>query len=102
AMVCASVILRMTRPELLVGVVRMGVRPRAPADTFWRFPKSTLEEVSLPVRATPSQPRSAEKKGKSFPVLAKARPIVESEPEYRVVKPRSSIATREGGAHATR
>ena len=44
------------------------------------YTSSTLDEVSLPVSATPSHPSIAEKKGNRRPVLAKARPIVASDP----------------------
>src|SRR6185503_14173842 len=57
-----------------------------------RFPNNTLEEVSLPVNATPSQPSIGEKKGNKTPVLANANPIVASSPPKRVVNPNASIA----------
>src|SRR4051794_39203486 len=70
---------------VLAAAVSTGGSPRRWAVIFWRLPKRTLDDVSLPVSATPSQPSSGEKKGKSFPVLASARPIVASMPAYRVV-----------------
>jgi len=79
-MLCASIILPMTPPELLAAAVRMGEMSSCWAVTFCKFPNSTLEEVSLPVSATPSQPSSGEKKGKSTPVEANANPIVVSVP----------------------
>ena len=42
--------------------------------------KRALEEVSDPVRNTPSQPMSGAKKGNRLPVLVKARPSVELMP----------------------
>jgi hypothetical protein len=79
-MLWASIILPMTPPELLEAAARTGEMPIAVAVIFWRLPNSALEDVSLPVRATPSQPRSGEKKANSLPVLAKARPMLASSP----------------------
>ncbi len=42
-----------------------------PAATVCRLPNSTLEAVSLPVSATPSQPNRGEKKGNKTPLCAK-------------------------------
>jgi len=53
-------------------------------DFFAKPPKRTFEDVSLPVRATPSQPMKVPKNGKSQPVRVKARPKTASMPEYRV------------------
>src|SRR5512137_1785252 len=92
----------MTPPELLDAAARIGDIPSFSAETTWRLPKSTLEEVSDPVSATPNQPSSGEKNGKSAPVDAKARPIVESEPEKRVVKPRASMAAMVSSEKRTR
>src|SRR5512137_2325347 len=92
----------MTPPELLEAAARMGDMPSFSADTTWRFPKSTFDDVSDPVSATPSQPSSGEKKGKSAPVEAKARPIVESEPEKRVTKPSASMAAMVSSEKRTR
>ncbi len=88
----ASIILPITPPELLAAAARSGEKPSCFAVTCCRFPNRTFDEVSLPVSATPSQPRSGEKKGKSQPVLAKASPMVESRPPKRVVKPRAIMA----------
>ena len=49
--------------------------PSCSAVIFWRLPNRTLDDVSLPVSATPSQPSSGEKNGNSTPVLANARPM---------------------------
>src|SRR6266545_8035235 len=91
-MLCASIILPITPPELFAAAARIGFMPICWALTTCRLPKSTFDEVSEPVSATPSQPRSGEKNGKSAPVEAKARPIVESEPQYFVVKPSASMS----------
>jgi hypothetical protein len=58
----------------------MGLSPSRSALIRWSPLKRIFDEVSLPVNATPSQPRSGEKKGKSTPVDAKAGPIVTSKP----------------------
>src|ERR1700734_234150 len=76
----ASIILPMTPPALLVAHMRMGLRLSCWAVIFCRPPKRTLEEVSLPVSATPSQPMKAPKKGKNQPVRVKARPRTGSAP----------------------
>src|SRR5688500_6734006 len=91
-MLCASIIFPITPPELFDAHIRIGERPSACAETFCRFPKSTFDDVSLPVNATPSQPIIGEKKGKNQPVPAIARPIVESVPLYFVTKPSASIS----------
>ena len=44
-------------------------------------PNRAQEDVSEPVRNTPSQPSRGEKKGNSQPVWVKARPRVELMPE---------------------
>jgi len=75
----ASIIFPMT-PLLLAAQARMGLNPSRSAPIRWSPPKRTFDEVSLPVSATPSQPRSGEKKGKSTPVDAEASPIVASRP----------------------
>ena len=80
-MLCASIILPITPPELFEAAARIGFIPICWAETTCRFPNSTFDEVSEPVSATPSQPRSGEKNGKRKPVEAKASPMVESEPE---------------------
>jgi len=91
-MLCASIILPITPPELFEAAARSGEKPSCWAEICCRFPNNTLEEVSLPVNATPSQPSIGEKKGNKAPVLANARPIVASRPPNRVVNPNASIA----------
>ena len=83
-MLWASIILPITPPELLDAAARIGLMPSWAAVICCRLPNSALDEVSLPVRATPSQPSSGEKKGNSLPVLAKARPMLASSPPYLV------------------
>src|SRR2546422_349567 len=71
---CASIILPITPPALLVAHMRMGLRLSFWAVIFCKPPKRTFEDVSLPVRATPSQPMKVPKKGKNQPVRVNARP----------------------------
>src|SRR5215470_3994053 len=59
----ASIILPMTPPDELAAAIRMGERPNCSDVIFCRPPKSTLEAVSEPVSATPSQPSSVPKNG---------------------------------------
>src|SRR5450432_931000 len=60
---CASIILPMTPPDELAAPIRIGDRPSCSEVIFCRLPKSTLDAVSDPVSATPSQPSSVPKKG---------------------------------------
>ena len=62
-MLCASIILPMTPPELLAAAISTGLRPSCSAVIFCRPPNSTLDAVSEPVSATPSQPSSVPKNG---------------------------------------
>src|SRR6201999_1566037 len=73
---CASIILPITPPEELAAPIRIGDRPSCSDVIFCRLPNSTLDAVSDPVSATPSQPSNVPKKGYSTPVAAKARPSV--------------------------
>ena len=52
-----------TPPLLLAAAMRMGLTPVCSAVIFCKLPKRTLLAVSLPVSATPSQPRSVPKNG---------------------------------------
>src|SRR5580698_3516725 len=88
----ASIILPITPPEELAAPIRIGERPNCCDVIFCKLPNSTLEAVSDPVSATPSQPSSVPKKGYSTPVAAKARPSVASTPDSRVNVPIASIA----------
>src|SRR6266480_2530949 len=64
-----------------VADMRMGLRLSCWAVIFCKPPKRTFEDVSLPVRATPSQPMKVPKKGKNQPVRVNARPKTASMPE---------------------
>src|SRR3954462_2672732 len=89
---CASIILPMTPPDEFAALIRIGDSPSCSEVIFCRFPNSTLEAVSDPVSATPSQPSSVPKNGYSTPVAANARPSVASTPDSRVKVPIASIA----------
>src|SRR5262245_23125893 len=82
----------MTPPELFDAAASVGEKPSCCAVTCCKLPNNTFEDVSLPVSATPSQPRIGEKNGNKKPVLANASPIVASSPAKRVVNPSASIA----------
>ncbi len=53
----------MTPPELFAAVISTGESPSCVAVIFCRLPKSTFDDVSDPVSATPSQPSSVPKSG---------------------------------------
>src|SRR6201990_468039 len=89
---CTSIILPMTPPDELAAAIRIGDKPSCSEVIFCRLPNSTLEAVSDPVSATPSQPSSVPKKGYSTPVAAKASPTAASTPDSRVRVPIASIA----------
>jgi hypothetical protein len=61
--------------------VTTGSTPRVSADVACNLQNSALDEVSDPVRNTPSHPRIGEKKGNKIPVLARAIAIVIDIPE---------------------
>jgi len=62
-MLCASIILPITPPELFAAAISTGLRPSLFAVIVCRLPNNTFEDVSLPVTATPSQPSMAAKNG---------------------------------------
>src|SRR5436309_8859358 len=74
----ASIILPITPPDELAAPIRIGDRPSCSEVIFCSPPNSTLDAVSEPVSATPSQPSKVPKNGYKTPALAKARPIVAS------------------------
>ena len=59
----ASIILPITPPAEFAAPIKMGERPNCSEVIFCRPPKSTLEAVSDPVNATPSQPSRVPKNG---------------------------------------
>src|SRR3954453_18322626 len=62
---CASIILPITPPEELAALIKIGDSPSCSEVIFCKPPNSTLEAVSEPVSATPSQPSSVPKNGYS-------------------------------------
>src|SRR6059036_435550 len=88
---CASTILPITPPAELAAHMRIGSSLSCCAVMRCRLPNKAFEEVSLPVRATPNQPRYVPKKGYSHPVRVNASPSTASSPEYRVVNPSPSM-----------
>ena len=58
-MLCASIILPMTPPELFAAPISTGLSESCSAVTFCNPPNSTLDAVSDTVTATPSQPHIA-------------------------------------------
>ena len=59
----ASIILPITPPELLAAAINVGDTWICSALMRCRLPKRTLDDVSEPVSATPSQPSSVPKNG---------------------------------------
>jgi hypothetical protein len=77
----ASIIFPITPPLELAEAIKIGLIPGRSAVTFSRFPKSAFEPASVPVNATPSQPSSVPKNGKSRPVFVTLSPSMVSIPE---------------------
>ena len=73
---CGDIILPTTPPELLAATVRTGLTPICSAVTCCSFPNKALEEVSEPVRKTPSQPSTGDRTVKNEPVDASKSPKV--------------------------
>src|SRR2546429_9017865 len=70
---CGLIILPITPPDEFVPAVRIGLTlPSCCAVWACRGPNSVLDDVSLPVRKTPSQPRNAATNGKRKPGLENA------------------------------
>ena len=78
---CGLIILPMTPAELLVAPIRIGSSPDTFAVVACSGPNNVFDDVSLPVRNTPSIPSHAEKNGNSHPVAASASAIDEVMPE---------------------
>jgi len=81
AMLCGEIILPHTPPVEFAETAKTGFMPNCSAAVLWSEQNSALDEVSLPVRNTPSQPKIGEKNGKRIPVEVKAIPMVELIPE---------------------
>src|SRR5687767_12484136 len=78
---CGLIILPMTPAELLVAPIRIGSSPDTRAVVACSGPNNVFDDVSLPVRNTPSIPSHAEKNGNHHPVAASASAIDEVMPE---------------------
>src|SRR5665213_729712 len=81
AIVCTLIIFPVTPPAELDAAINAVPNPSRPAVMTCRLPNSAFDEVSEPVRNTPSQPNSELKKGNSTPVAAKAKPKVPAAPQ---------------------
>src|SRR6266404_771715 len=88
---CSSTILPITPPALLAAHIRTGLRLSCSAVIRCKLPNNAFVEVSLPVSATPSQPRNVRKNGYSHPVRVNASPNTASIPDYRVTNPSPSM-----------
>src|SRR5215213_8348101 len=77
---CGEIIFPRTPPEELAPTVRLGLRLSCWAVTFCKLANRAFEEVSEPVRATPSHPMIGAKNGNRKPVAAAARPRVKVMP----------------------
>src|SRR5438034_11248781 len=67
---CGLIILPITQPDEVVPAVRIGLTlPSCWAVCACRGPNRVIDEVSLPVRKTQSQPRDADTKGNMNPVF---------------------------------
>src|SRR5260370_597355 len=81
----------LTQPALLAAHMSTGSIPSCCEVIRCKLPNSALDDVSLPVSATPSQPRNVPKNGYAQPVRVNARPSTASSPEYRVTYPSPSM-----------
>src|SRR3954454_2183707 len=87
---CGEPILPSTPPELLAAAASTSSSPACWAAATCSVPKRALADVSEPVTATPSQPRTGDKKAKKAPVPAIHWPIV-------IVWPEKFITIGRGG-----
>src|SRR5450631_4754262 len=67
---CGEIILPSTPPDELAAAMRTGLSPACLAAETCNAPKSELEDVSEPVTATPSQPRTGERTANAAPAPA--------------------------------
>src|SRR5450830_1538914 len=78
---CGEITLPATPPVAFVTTVSTGCMSIDSAVIFCMLQKRALEEVSLPVTNTPSQPRKAETNGKTMPAIVNALPRVTVMPD---------------------
>src|SRR5688500_17114464 len=88
---CGEIIFPVTPPEAFALTVTTGSTPRASADVDFNLQNKALEDVSDPVRNTPSHPRMGEKKGNRAPVPASAIAMVIDIPELFAMKANPTI-----------
>ena len=81
AMDCGEIILPVTPPDALALTVTTGSTPRVSAVVACSLQNNAFDEVSEPVRNTPSHPSTGEKNGNRNPVLANATAMVVDMPE---------------------
>ena len=79
---CGEIILAMSPPSTLIATRNAGSIPICVAVTACKGAKREPLFTTDPVKNTPNQPNTGEKRGKRFPVLASAIPIVAEIPEY--------------------
>src|SRR5690606_39968171 len=81
AMDCGEIILPVTPPVELAATSRTSGTPICWAVVACRAANSAFDEVSEPVRKTPTQPRNGEKKVKAWPECDNASASVADKPE---------------------
>src|SRR5688572_476092 len=83
---CGEIILPVTPPEAFALTVTTGSTPRVSAEVDCNLQNKALDDVSDPVRNTPSHPRMGEKNGNRAPVPASAIAMVMDIPELFAIK----------------
>src|SRR2546425_6720316 len=79
---CGLIILPITPPDEFVAAVRIGLTLCSCwAVCAWSGPNNVFDDVSLPVRNTPSHPRNAATNGNTKPVFEKAMARLDVMPE---------------------
>ena len=81
AMLCTEIILPITPAAEFTDAVRIGIETERVGGDHLQIAEQRVCRVSLPVRNTPSHPRTALKNGNGTPVPASARPSVDVMPE---------------------
>ncbi|MNN41007.1 hypothetical protein D3C81_1551000 [compost metagenome] len=78
---CGEIIFAVTPPVVLAATISVSDTPIWCAVVFCSEQNSALDDVSDPVRNTPSQPRNGEKNGNAAPVPASSSASVDDMPE---------------------
>src|SRR5450830_59789 len=76
-----EIIFAVTPPVVLAATSKVSDTPIWCAVVFCKEQNKAFDEVSEPVRKTPSQPRNGEKNGKAAPLPASSRARVDDMPE---------------------